>query len=370
MKIGLIGNYGATNVGDDAILAALLSEFKGYRFTIFSAQPEAWVAGPKAKNVPLFPLGFRSFFRYGFKPSIKALKAVDVVILGGGGLFQDKQLYACFLWAWQVFWVKWFKKPLFIYATGVGPLGTRVGRLLTRYAYRYARLIAVRDEASATCLKRLGLKKEVEVVADPALLNAKSEKAELEVKKTPAYRGRLMISVRPWLHQNRKIIQSFGDFLESLKKEREAELVFVCMQTYREDDLQLIRPLVSRVGGRIFVPGSFSELLKEMEQAEFAIGMRYHFMIAALIAQTPLIPVSYADKTTALFEGTPLEKYVLHVEDFNETSLATTFKEVSIAYNNTVVYQHALVKHLAEKAEKGILYLKEALKTFDQKKSN
>lgn len=363
MKIGLIGNYGATNVGDDAILAALLSEFKGYRFTIFSAQPEAWVAGPKAKNVPLFPLGFRSFFRYGFKPSIKALKAVDVVILGGGGLFQDKQLYACFLWAWQVFWVKWFKKPLFIYATGVGPLGTRVGRLLTRYAYRYARLIAVRDEASATCLKRLGLKKDILVVADPAFLNPKPEKAEFRTKKL------FMVSVRPWLHQNRKIIQSFGDFLETLKNEREAELVFVCMQTHREDDLQLIRPLVSRVGGRIFVPSSFTELLKEMEKAEFAIGMRYHFMIAALITQTPLIPLSYADKTTALFDGTPLEKYVLHVDDFNETSLLNTLKEVSIAYNNTVVYENALTKNLSEKAEEGISLLKEALKKVDQKKS-
>lgn len=363
MKIGLIGNYGATNVGDDAILAALLNEFKGHRFTIFSAQPEAWTASAKTKNVPLFPLGFRSFFKYRFKQSKEALKKVDVVILGGGGLFQDKRLYACFLWAWQVFWVKWFKKPLFIYATGVGPLGTRMGRFLTRYAYRYARLIAVRDEDSATCLKRLGLKKEIIVVADPAFLNSKPEKAEFRTKKL------FMISLRPWLHQNRKIIQSFGDFLEALKKERGAELVFVCMQTHREDDLQLIRPLVSRVGGRIFVPGSFSELLKEMEKAEFAIGMRYHFMIAALIAQTPLIPVSYTDKTTSLFQGTPLEAHLLHVEDFNETSLSTTLKEVSIAYNNTVVYQHALAKHLAEKAEEGILLLKEALKTFDQKKS-
>ncbi len=361
MKIGVIGNYGATNSGDDAILTAILKIVSGHQVTIFSAHPEAWESTSNTTSVALFPLGVRSFFKYKFKPSLEALKKVDVVILGGGGLFQDKRLYACFLWAWQLFWVRRLKKPLFIYATGVGPLETILGRWLTRISYRHANVITVRDLESAECLKRIGIKKDVRVVADPVFLNPKPEKADFRTKKL------FMISLRPWLNKDPKIIHFFGEFLAYLKAEREAEFVFVCMQAEKESDLKIIKPLIRRVGGRIYLPKNFSELLEQVEKAEFAIGMRYHFMIASLLTHTPLIPLSYTTKTTSLFLGTPLEKQIIPIEKLSLTELKENFKALSIGYNNTIVYQKVLAKNLSERAEEGAEVLREFLKTFDPK---
>src|SRR5690606_17927677 len=119
--------------------------------------PEQTLRQFKVPCAPLFPLGLRSVLKRRFRAAFKALKASDAVILGGGGLFQDDKLYACFLWAWQVFWVKRLKKPLFIYATGVGPLHSKVGQWLTRWAYCQAQSITVRDAASKELLLKLGL---------------------------------------------------------------------------------------------------------------------------------------------------------------------------------------------------------------------
>ena len=358
MKIGIIGNYGATNVGDEAILAVLLKELSNHQVTVFSAYAEK-ISSPRLRTVPLFPLGIRSFWKFGFKASFQALKKVDVVIFGGGGLFQDDRLYACFLWAWQLFWVRRLKKPYFIYATGVGPLKTTMGKWLTKRAYKGAAEITVRDQQSALLLSQIGVKNKIQVTADPVFLIKIKEAEKDRTKKL------FVISLRPWLFYNQKIIIAFAEFLKNLKKERAAEFIFVSMQELREDDLLVIGPILKRVAGKIYIPKDFLDLLKIMERAEFAIGMRYHFMIAALITHTPLLPISYSPKTSSLFEGMPLENQLIKIEDITTPLLKKQFKELSIGYNNAIVYEKALAQNLSEKAEEGIKSLKVFLKRFD-----
>ncbi|MDH5596970.1 MAG: polysaccharide pyruvyl transferase family protein, partial [Candidatus Peregrinibacteria bacterium] len=283
-------------------------------------------------------------WKYGFKKSQKALKKVDAVVLGGGGLFQDSYLLACFIWAWQIFWVKRYKKPLFIYGTGVGPLRTRVGKWLTKWAYSKAAEITVRDRASAELLEKIGLSQEIQVTTDPVFAYSKPNITKSRTKNL------FIVNLRPWLNYNEKIIKSFSSFLERLKNEKEAELIFVSMQQIKEDDLRMIEPIVSRLGGEILIPGNFSDLLQIMEGAEFAIGMRYHFMIAALITQTPLLPISYSPKTAALLENSPLKENLIRVEELSEHRLHEGLKKLSIGYNNAIIYAHALAVEQADLA--------------------
>lgn len=362
MKIAVIGNYGASNIGDDAILTAILSELEGHKVTIFSAYPEMTKQLFGAKTAPIFPLGFRSLYRNGFKKSIQALKKCDVVILGGGGLFQDSRLYACFLWAWQIFWVRLLKKPLFIYATGVGPLNTRIGQWLTKWAYRKAEIITVRDQYSADMLRKINLKRFIHVTADPVFKFKKPGIAKSRAK------GTYIISLRPWLKYNQKIISVFTSFLRELKETKEAEFIFVSMQQIKEHDMQMIEPLVSKLGGELYLPNHFSDLLQIMETAEFAIGMRFHFMIAAILTQTPLLPISYAPKTEEIFEDSELRSYVSHVTDLSGEKLRADLRKLSVSYNNVMVYEKTLLKRYAERTEEGSKLLREFLKRFDEGK--
>lgn len=361
MKIAVIGNYGATNIGDDAILTAIMGDLAGHKVTVFSAYPEMTKPLFGTKAAPLFPLGFRSLYRNGYKKSIHALKKCDAVILGGGGLFQDNRLYACFLWAWQIFWVKLLKKPLFIYATGVGPLKTWIGRWLTKWAYSQANIVTVRDQYSADVLRKIGLRREVHVTADPVFKFKKPEFAKSRTKNT------YIISLRPWLKYNQKILSVFGSLLQELKETKGAEFIFVSMQQIREHDLQMIEPLVSKLGGELYLPNHFSDLLQIMETAEFAIGMRFHFMIAAILTQTPLLPVSYAPKTEEIFENSELRSYVSHVADLSGERIRDDLKKLSVGYNNAMVYEKTLLKRYAQRADEGSRLLKNFLKRFDVK---
>ena len=55
MKIGIIGNYGATNVGDVAILYSILKSHPKYDFIVFSANPDESHEEFGVKSAPLFP---------------------------------------------------------------------------------------------------------------------------------------------------------------------------------------------------------------------------------------------------------------------------------------------------------------------------
>lgn len=351
MKIGLIGNYGATNVGDEAILNAILKSHSQNEFVVFSANPKETAHQFGVKTAPLFPMGFRSFFKYGFRRSIKALKSVDAVILGGGGLLQDEYMLACFLWAWQVFWVKFLGKPLFIYATGVGPLRTWIGKKLTKNIYSYAMGITVRDETSYNTLHRLGLPKEnIEITSDPAFLFRYLDQESARNQHT------YLISLRPWLKYNSKIIHTFTDYLLKLKEERGAKFTFVCMQSIREHDHRVIDPVIKKVGGTLLVPKHFSELLQAMSQAEFAIGMRYHFLIAAMLTKTPALAISYSHKVDSLYKHSVLESYHLPISDLNLEHLERKMKRLSVDYNNIKTYQKRRLDDFKELAEKNVDY--------------
>ena len=357
MKIGIIGNYGATNVGDDAILTAILKSLSGHKITVFSANPDKTNSEYGIDTVPLFPLGIRSGIKKGFRQSLKALKGVDVVILGGGGLFQDDYLYACFLWAWQIFWIKQYKKPLFIYGAGVGPLRKKIGKKITKWAFNKADVITVRDQYSRDLLHQIGvLEKNIFKAADPAFIYRPPEMIKDRTKNL------FIISVRPWLKYNSKIINSFIPFLEKLKAEKDAEFIFTCMQQIKEHDHRVIDPIVKKVGGELYIPGHFSDLIQVMQTAEFAIGMRYHFLIAAFLTQTPILPISYSPKVDELFKGTPLEPYLIPIKNLSADNLKQHLKRLSVDYNNVKVHEKYCMNQLQELAQNNLDLFNEFIK--------
>lgn len=360
MNLALIGNYGATNIGDDAILTALLSHFSAHQIMVFSSNPALVEKQFKTPSVHLFPLGLRSFFKFGLHEPLQALKKVDAVLLGGGGLFQDERLYACFLWAWQVFWVKRLKKPLFICATGVGPLSTWMGQRLTRWAYRQAKIITVRDEASQKCLLDLGFTpEELPVTADPAFL------LDSPPLLSPPEKKQLFISIRPWLnHTSTRILPAMTKFLMQLKAQ-DWEFTFIAMQSIREEDQTFLRKLIHKVGGKLLIPEDFSTLLEQMGQADMALGMRYHFLIAALLTHTPFLALSYSPKVSELTRGTALEPFLIPLLEISPERLASTFEQLIHNYLPVQQHQRQRLRELKAAAQKNQTYFQAFIKSID-----
>ncbi len=160
----LSGWYGGGNVGDEAVLAALVQMLRERNpdlpITALSVNPEQTARLHGIRAVKRSPLHLRA-----------ALMGSDTFVLGGGGTVQDVTS------AWNLpsfllypLLARRLGKRVVWSGVGVGPLGTKLGRWLTARAARAAHGITVRDQASADLLARVGAPMQrVVVTADPAL---------------------------------------------------------------------------------------------------------------------------------------------------------------------------------------------------------
>lgn len=353
MKIGVIGNYGARNVGDDAILTCLLRRLAGHEVTVFSANPKETEAVYGVKSVPLFPLGVRSLLRYGWWRSIRAVLAADAVVIGGGGLFQDARPFAALLWAWQVLWVRLLRKPYCFWGVGVGPLRSGWARAITRWAHRGAWGAAVRDLFSKELLEQInGLPEHVELMADP-VFTYKTEQNHSERTKNV-----FIVSLRHWPKSDDLLDDLFAG-LHALKAAHPVSFVWVNMQAAHESDEPILLSFQEQLGGEIVAPRDFGQLLELMSRAEFAVGMRYHFMLAAILTGTPLLPLLYVPKVESLIVGTVLERYALRGERIRPEQVVETLRRLSADYNTVRSAELRRAEEQAAEAEKGLRFLEE-----------
>ncbi len=160
----LSGWYGGGNVGDEAVLAALVQMLR-------ERNPDLPIAALSVNPKQTARLhGIKAFKRSPLQVRA-ALTACDTFALGGGGTVQD----VTSVWNLPSFLLypllaRRLGKRVVWCGVGVGPLGTRLGRWLTARAAWAAQRITVRDEASAELLARVGAPMgRVEITADPAL---------------------------------------------------------------------------------------------------------------------------------------------------------------------------------------------------------
>ncbi|MBI2251455.1 MAG: polysaccharide pyruvyl transferase family protein, partial [Armatimonadetes bacterium] len=158
------GYYGYENIGDEAILKAILEsiseEISNLKFIVLSNNP---LITSQTFNV-------KAVHRYNFPQIIKAILKSSVFISGGGGLIQDITSFKSLqYYLGLILLAKILRKPVIIYAQGIGPLLHRKSKIFTKFICNLVDLITVRDYASKEELKKLGIKKEILVAADPAL---------------------------------------------------------------------------------------------------------------------------------------------------------------------------------------------------------
>ena len=126
-KLLIIGNYGAGNLGDDAILAGILTDLKELDFKGSLAITHGGVRTSldlyrSLTKLPFAPVGLRSRLRLS-KTIEKAWAPYTVAILGGGGLFTDAESWrAPYNWYRQAKLLRKLNITYLIFWKSVGPL--------------------------------------------------------------------------------------------------------------------------------------------------------------------------------------------------------------------------------------------------------
>ena len=147
-RILLSGYYGFGNTGDEAILASTVKALRKARpeleLMVLSEHPEETGS----------TYGVRAFHRMNPAQVLKAVNLADLVVFGGGSLLQDLTSLRSLIYYLSIIRVSHLVgKPVVVYANGIGPISSKIGRVLTRHTLSRVKAITVRDVESKAELR-------------------------------------------------------------------------------------------------------------------------------------------------------------------------------------------------------------------------
>jgi len=317
MHVVLSGYYGFDNVGDDAILLSIIQSLKKWQsdieITVLSNNPTATeqTYGVKAVN------------RWKMKEIRQLLKTADGLISGGGSLMQDQTgMKTIPYYAGVIQIAKWLKKPVFVYAQGMGPINHSLSKFIVRKTFNKVEQITVRDKASQTLLTEIGVRKETKIVPDPVMgLNGGDFHCNWLDQKSLTAESYISVSVRDWpstVAYKEKIAHS----LDQLVRQGE-QIVFLPM--HGEHDLKTSQEVASLMKEKsLIAPSDLSieEKIAVIGQSQILIGMRLHSLIFSVIYAIPFIGLSHGPKIDAFAEivDQPVIGHV-EIDDWNGVTL-------------------------------------------------
>ncbi len=304
MNITFLGYYGYGSLGDDIVLSMLIDDIKRTypcaNITVLASAPDKAEASYKAPCI----------HRYNIPAIIKLLSQTDLFILGGGTLIQDTTSKRSLIYYTEMITLaKQLGAAVYLMGGGIGELrhtdcASRALRLCDR--------ISVRDVRSKRILDRFGI--------DCTLSCDRFLSANAPERRNGG--GYFTVSVRECASDtaldSNALSSSLSSFSDVLTP------VFVSMQD--SYDLKLCRHLAKKLGGVAVSPKSLDELLYLQAGAEFAVGMRLHFLLSAMLCSLPTVALSYDVKTNAL--GIP----TFPCDSFDVRSLTAAIKNAAPAH--------------------------------------
>lgn len=311
-RIGISGSYGGLNLGDEAILEGILTRLRATvdaEITVFSRNAADTRARVDVEHV----IPIRDLTRKEAAPEIRKL---DLLVLGGGGILYDGEAET---YLREVFLAHEAGVPVVLYAISAGPLLTQTSRRAVRDALNASpsTVVTVRDRLAYRLLEDVGVTRDIYLVADPAFLLEPAELAAGALEAEGVREGRDLVgfSVRepgpaaPDIDPDayHSLLANTADFMVD---RYDADVVFVPME---RGDVRHSHAVVAHMqnADRVEVLRrrySPRQILALMDEFEFVVGMRLHFLIFAALRATPFAPLPYASKVTGLLEDLKIDR--------------------------------------------------------------
>lgn len=338
-RIIISGWYGQFNAGDDAILDVFIEQTRARADCDIAVLVEAPENLPGMAALP-HPVGLgrgalRNLVDGSYLRHLAQLRRCDLFVLGGGGLLRDNTNWRNLVRLLdEIWWAKLFGRKVMLYAIGVGPFKSRLGRWLIRRSVNMCDLITVRSERCVALLRELGIAQDrIHLVADPAFLLA------TQAPRDPAlhqlFAGGNKIGFYPTYALLRKSfpgdahLKRMAAALDRLVETDAAEMVAVPMSVRSDgfDDVrvaQLIRAEMKYPEALAIYDKRLSaeELKWVTAQARLNITVRLHAMIFSLGCGVPVVALNYEPKVGNVFAAFGAPEYLVEIDDQLGTSLA------------------------------------------------
>ena len=393
-RIALLHHTGWGNLGDDAVVSAVLSRIRerweNVQFTLLSMNP---LDSERRHGLPCYPIR-RHQFGYGLDPSASQssqakrgwfrtwlrktrnpliriprgilgelaflkksyefIRSFDFLIITGGGQLTERGGPLSFpyaLFAWSLL-AKLANVRFMLLSVGAGPLNRRLSRFLVLRTLRRAEYVSFRDQESRDLVRNLGFKGPASVCPD----NVYSFQELPTTAKGST--GRIVgIAPMPFPFQDQaRYPQNAEEIREVLVRKMAAFASLVANMTFslvlfgsdiRSDPPEIERlrtALLNRHGIALpeYVPySSISELLNRMSDMDYVVTCRLHGVMFAHLLNKPVLAISHHPKVTHLMKALDLSEYCVEMVDFDPVQLAEKF-QLLVANKDTVKEKMAI----------------------------
>ena len=297
------GAYGMHNLGDDAVLDALLAELRSIDpempITVLSRSPEETARDYGVDALHMFNVpGF-----------LRVMGRCRLYVNGGGSLIQDVTSTRSL---WYYLFTLWAAKrrgcKVMMYGCGIGPVNRPGNRRLTRRVIdRSVDANTLRGSRSRETLTEFGVTKpEILVTSDPALFLKSAPEAEIDramaqlgLEPRGSYFG---LCVRRWPGMEEKALL-FAAAADYAYEKYGMRPVLLTVNSDQDE------PITQQVRGLIHAPCAVASgqfpleiMIGVIGRMQGVVAMRLHALIFAASQAVPLAAVSYDPKVASFLE--------------------------------------------------------------------
>ena len=293
MRFLVSGYYGFGNIGDEALLRIIASQLKTrYPFATIdalSAKPEETA----------HELGIEATPRWDQAAVREAIARADVVLSGGGGLFQNAtSLKSLLYYAGIVRTAIRGGRKAMVFGQSIGPLDFW-GKQTVRECCKGLHAATVRDERSRDILAPLVPSTVVERTGDPVFL--------YEPPSEPAPRDAFDASSDPLVVVCVRKTANFSECataiaiaVDRLAEKHGARVAFVPFGGQPDAEAATVVIRKCRSKPMLVALEGLDEIASAIARAKLVVGVRLHALVLAIRFGIPFLAVPYDPKVTGL----------------------------------------------------------------------
>jgi polysaccharide pyruvyl transferase WcaK-like protein len=384
-KIALLHHTGCGNLGDDAIIDAVVASIRrrweNTQFVVFSMNPDdtmrrhgipslpirryTWSSRPKPAGENSSPAAASLLNR--LKQSLnsvvrivrgafaevavlieshRALRSFDVLIVSGGGQLTERGgpwsfPYALFTWSVLA---KLVGVRLLFLNVGAGPLNHRLSRFFIPKALRRADYVSFRDKSSQALATEIGYSGKSYVRPD----NVYSlEVHSLEVSSLPQRQPPVVgIAPMPFPFSD---LTKYPSNAAAIQQELNDKMAEFCALVSKKgyslrlfasdlrsdpgviDDVRKILLERYEISTPEYVPiDSVEELLSEMSQMDYVVTCRFHGAVFAHLLNKPTLAIAHHPKVTHLMDDLGMSRFCVEMTTFDAVQLFDKFSLLTV----------------------------------------
>jgi polysaccharide pyruvyl transferase WcaK-like protein len=334
LRIGLLGQFGIGNLGNEASFQAMLGLLKRRaptaRITCICTDPD-WVS--QTYGLACTPIRAKGSGRLGnVAHAIREMRKLDLLLVPGTGVFDDfneSPFGAPYEWWRWCHAARLAGVKIAFVSVGAGPITRRLSRVFMMGAARRAHYRSYRDKPSKAFMDGIGMNRPNDPVFPDLAFSLPTPPAPQRPEGGPLTVAVGVMAYYGWAGgaQGQGVYDVYIDKLAAYiawlaETGRRVKFVIgsgrdvAAVEDVRARALA-INPSCARQFDPFVTATTLDDVMSQMAEADIAVVTRFHNLVGALHVGCPTISLGYAEKNHALLLDMGLGDFSQEVEVFD-----------------------------------------------------